>query len=210
MAATKRKAAKSKVKSKVKSKPKANNAYVKPVKLSSLSPKKRRVAIAEDVISGLAAKRLLATCGSYITSAYAEIEAKEGQSLGDDVEVCDLQKVIASTMKSCEVCAKGAMFIAAVEKFNNVKVLDLQVGDNPLRKFDDDEDVCTHLENYFSRDQLDLIEVAFEGSSMSLDENTEECQVALAYQHRYTDVSDRMTAIMENIVKNNGTFVCKL
>ena len=206
MAAAKKKASKSKGKSKRK----ANNAYVKPVKLNSLSPTKRRIAIAEDVIAGLRARRLEATPGTYVSGNVMIQPDGKDQNFGDGIKSCELQEVLATQMKSCEVCAKGAMFIAAVEKFDKVKLVDIHVGDNPLGRFSDDDSICDHLENYFSRAQLDLIEAAFEGDTMDIEVETEECQIAMAYQYRYPDHADRMTAIMKNIVMNNGKFVCKL
>jgi hypothetical protein len=185
---------------------KAINAYVKPVKLSSLTPSGRRVAIAEDVIAGLNAKRLIATSGSYVATELP-IETH-----GDNVE---LQKILAENLKSCEVCAKGAMFIAAVEKFDKLKLnIDEYNHHNVLEDFNQDDAVCDHLENYFKREQLDLIEKVFEGADFLEDIDLynskaieEENFVAVGYLFKFPDATDRMIAIMENVIRNKGVLI---
>lgn len=211
------------------SKKKAKRAsYIKPVKFSSLSAPQRRVAIAKDVIAGLKAKRLLAEQRVYCSTGYDNVGIlpKKG-----DVELAD----VLINVPQCEVCAKGAMFIAAVEKFDKLKLGVNEVtegdyygwGDNEdeeddgkdtaeqnfnLEIIDDHHKICDHLTNYFTQTQLDLIELAFEGdkgdfyvSEASEEENT----IAGLYIERYPDTTKRMVAIMNNIIKNNGTFLCR-
>jgi hypothetical protein len=175
----------------------------------SLSPTQKRIAIAEDVIGALKAKRYKATCGTYVYStATAKGFTKKNESALD----IDLQEILKANMKSCEVCAKGAMFVAAVERFDKLKIDVYDSSDRVLADFDGDESVCDHLSNYFDQDQLDLIECAFEGGefmeSHGIYEEGETDWAARGYEHKYPNAHDRMIAIMENIIRNKGKFIC--
>lgn len=199
--ATKRKASKSK-----------SSGKPKAVDFKSLTPTQRRVAIAEDVIAALRAKRYTAEqSNGYVTtkvSANNLVSKADLASLNDGVEVeIDLQSALAKNMKSCTVCAKGAMFVAAVEKFDRLKVTVGDQNDDVLEQFNDDDAVCDHLENYFSREQLDLIEEVFEETNYSqyVCDKSDLARATIIINN--PDATSRMIAIMENIVANKGKLV---
>lgn len=191
-------------------------AKKKEVSFKSMSATQKRVAIAEDVIAALQAKRYKATSGTYVeskTTAKGFIEKSCGSN---DVELKD---VLAKNMKSCEVCAKGAMFVASVERFNNLKVSVSDPTDNVFEKLNGDYEVCDHLSNYFDEEQLAMIEAAFEGGEFAdevyIDDEDDKSRnnkrwTIYGYSILYPNATDRMIAIMENIIRNKGKFVAKV
>jgi len=177
----------------------------KTVDLDKMTPAQSRVAIAKDVIESLLAERFKATTGTYI---YSRSATANGIAVQGTV---NLKDAIQKNMKSCKVCAKGAMFVAAVERFNQIYSEVRRPGDNVLEEFSHDVEICDHLGKYFTKRQLDLIEMAFEGEGedMFIDELVEEKKyVALAYSFIHKNPEDRMIAIMQNIIANKGEFVC--
>ena len=143
-----------------------------------LTPSAKRVAIAKDVIAQLNTKRLTATRGVYI-----EMGAKKVRSSGQ--QVCELTAGV-----SCQVCALGAMFVAGVERADDLSVADLGFRRNELFSGDNGDGAYSYLKRFFKYDQLRAIEKHFEGwGEVSCGE---------------ADV--RMLQIMENIVKNRGRF----
>lgn len=177
---------------------------------ASLSPAEKRMHIARDVISQLRTKRLIATPGIWLAGADGGDLMQEGEALQKkDVE---LQKVLKSQME-CTGCALGGMFMCAVETANKIKVKDLidfyhptkeeiQDGDNgPSISEIDGDDAFTYLRRFFTANQLELIESAFErGGGAHGDE-------AASFAADVEEAEDRMRLIMENIIVNKGRFL---
>lgn len=148
------------------------------------SPSEKRVLIAQDVIAQLLKKTYRAKFGDYIklddTARY------------DD----DVQKNFDSV--SCNTCALGALFMSHVKFCNNIKFGD-------IRNITYVTPQLRTLEQYFPKEQLSLIETAFEGSSyLYLCEETKEAE---EFHKKYKNDEERLIAIMENIIDNKGTFV---
>jgi hypothetical protein len=93
-------------------------------------------------------------------------------------------------MRECRVCALGGMFISYAKLFNKVNAgAPKKPAESPLLEF-------------FTQDQLILIEEYFEGWNTDLAEEN-------LVQHtdwRYSPAKDRLKLIMKNIIKNDGTF----
>jgi hypothetical protein len=147
---------------------------------------KKRVTIAKDVIAWLDLKKLIPTAGTYLeTVATTKVNGY-----------------------SCNACAVGAMFACQVER---TPKLTLEVADYSEYHVDDAAEVATRnycnagmretLGKFFSREQLGLIESAFE--CMAFDD----AEAAEKFGRRYHTEARRMRAIMENIVANGGEFV---
>lgn len=63
------------------------------------------------------------------------------------------------------------------------------------------------LHRYFTSRQLALIEFTFEnGEGYYKDGDVTNVEAATAFHAKYEDDAERMAAIMQNIVDNNGTF----
>lgn len=157
----------------------------KEVPFDKQTKSQKRVTIAKDVLAQLARKRFLATQGTYLSRRIDAVNL--------DAEVCS----ITSKHKSCEVCALGGMFVAAVEKADKLKVFELSEvygGEATLQQ----EDCRDYLARFFDEEQLMSIESAFE-----------EDDFGDADAAGFTDCEDpptRMRLIMENIVANRGRF----
>jgi hypothetical protein len=99
----------------------------------------------------------------------------------------------------CQVCMTGAMFLAQAVRDTDCKVKNLLW--NQGREL---------LLKYFSQEQLDLIEVYFEGHVYSwnktLYKGFDEDEKAHQFVQQHPNDSKRMKLILRNIVKNKGTF----
>jgi hypothetical protein len=155
-----------------------------------LPPRARRVAIAKDVIAMLEVDRLLPVCGIFVRRLDGKTYFKPTALVADVVR------------KPCEVCAKGALFVAAVTRKNGIKMNEL--GLEYLNELNNSQ-IKEYLRDCFDVGQLDLIEAAFE--NWDLVEYGHLRRVSPV--HWAIDVHDpslRMSMIMENIVKNGGLF----
>lgn len=165
----------------------------------------KRIAIAKDVIAQLKA-------GTYRSSpgTYCEFNTKEVAKMDATKELQkELRKVTA-----CNVCALGSLFVSDVRKHNNFKAgkaelgyyLDDAFGSEWINDSIDDSVIRERLSKLFSSEQLALIETAFEtNDSFGADEDA--AYTAIEFGQAFDDPSERMTAIMTNIIRNNGTFV---
>lgn len=169
----------------------ANKAFEK------MTPSEKRVQIARDVLAQLAAKRLIAESGVWL-------EGKDGKDLFKQSDIqkdAELSDILAKT-KQCQGCALGGMFMCSVERADNLKLGKLEA----VREADNcntiaENDAFSYLKKFFSENQLEMIECAFErgsGASYSRDSVDFACDVE--------DAQTRMRLIMENIVANKGTF----
>lgn len=157
--------------------------------------RKERVAIAKDVIKQVKAGRFIATSGIYCTVS------------SDTPLIFNANKELKDAIKDvkCEVCAKGAFFLARVDRkdalkmgvLNDVIVERQQSGHwvNPYRKGARVRDLWSYrMRDYtqedFPTEMFNEMEHCFES----------------AWVDRYTTDRRRMLAIAENIIRNRGRF----
>lgn len=152
-----------------------------------------RVRIAKDVIAQLKAKRIKAVAGTYGTVRFT---AKQEARLYDSAEPVDVKETLSG--KRCEACALGSMFIVAVDRHNDLRL----PGENLACVLDRDDE-CDYLSRFFSREQLDMVESAFEMDTLGDSNPSDEVCLSFAHLNR---AHDRMIAIMQNIVANGGKF----
>ena len=72
-------------------------------KWSEMTPSEKRVTLAKDVISQLKKQKLNACTGAYITIDNID-DAKDNEQLNE----------VLKKQGTCEVCAKGALFISHI------------------------------------------------------------------------------------------------
>jgi len=180
----------------------------------------KRVEIAKDVLKQIKANKYRPTSGVWVMDAYG-YEVCDFVSYAknvDEFDVVDLKKSVVCRLQGmCDVCALGSLFISAVDKFNHTKL-------NPgcYVDFTNHKDKeYNPLLKWFSAKQLLLIESTFEGGhggwaheAMNILSEDEYCywvesvlQAIYAYCNRYPDATSRLKAIMNNIIRNKGTFV---
>lgn len=161
-------------------------------KFKSLSKAEKRVQIAKDVIVQIKLKFLMPQTGNYFQSSLIT------RHIGEE-----LQSVL-SKLPSCNVCAIGSLFVCDVMRTDNFKVNDYM---------NDDAKMKSKLK-YFSLFQLELMETAFEkwvvtDSSRKLKvdyDYSEIAEKAIKFGKRYRNSTNRLIAIMENIILNKGNF----
>lgn len=148
----------------------------------------RRVAIATDVIKAINAKRFgkIAAGVGYVR--------KLKDPYFDGVPHTIDQEVASDLMPRCTVCARGAMMLCRISKYNGIEIVtDYSV---------DDRDTSKALKDAFSVDQLSEIEQAFESTPSEYSGVTH----AECFGASFEDDEDRLIAIMQNIIDHNGTF----
>jgi hypothetical protein len=156
-----------------------------------------QVRIAKDVIAQITARKLKISTGSYFSAGSAWYnDMNRRVSLGEDPQLKDVLP------KKCEVCAIGAVFVAAVDRHNKLKL-------NAVTTDIKDIEMLSFLKKWFTERQMRLMEAAFEGrvqgSGWNLLSNEEE-ERAEAYRYKYPSARSRLVAIMKNVIRNKGAF----
>lgn len=181
----------------------------------------KRVEIAKDVLKQIKANKYRPTQGVWVMDVNGnEVSDLIYRARDKDCDaVVDLKKdVVCKLNGKCYVCALGSLFVSAIDKFNHTK---LNAG--YYVEFTEHEDSKENpLLKWFSAKQLLLIESTFEGRhGGGWAENTRYVlsnkkviywgDVVIpaihAYCNKYPDATSRLKAIMNNIIRNKGTFV---
>jgi hypothetical protein len=139
----------------------------------------KRVAIAKDALQWIRLGALTPTKGTYLRPQLHPTLA---------LDYPERAAVQANTLNwgACQCCAKGALFVAKVNRFDNCSAMDFQgfTGQNLL------------MDGIFLRDEFDMIESAFEGW---MDDQWR-------WFKKYPNAKTRMMAILRNIIRNQGDF----
>lgn len=176
-----------------------------------LNINEKRVAVAKDVLANIAANKLKpANIGYLIVNPAEDVDVEI--SMGEYLE----------QSQRCHVCALGGLFYSYLQ-------LDKEVGSQPFNNISNCIYGVTILENLvslFDFSELTRIEIAYEGydvnddlyneifpnkKSNEVDLKLEEAYTAeltklKIYHNHFYDSHQRLTAIMKNIVRNNGSF----
>jgi hypothetical protein len=197
------------------------------------SPTQKRVLIAKDVIAQIKAKKIKPESGTFVQvekvkgfMSSSEADKRTGSwnyamnrlsdSEGSDADVRQLY--LDNTLQQCSCCALGGMFMSCTLYNNNTTIEDLEHAGNDISQVlleETGEKLSNGLNKFFSVEQLKLIEQTFEGDNgavlSGMDDDTgktvdEFSPRAEAFYNKYKKSKDRLVAIMQNIVKNNGTF----
>lgn len=172
-----------------------------------LTDAEKRVLIAKDVIIQINTNIYKPKTGAYINLIKT---FDEDEYLHDKDVKSNFEKI-----KSCEVCALGSLLLSSTKYANKVNFTDIY-----SCTFIKNKNIKDLLISLFSPEQLCLIEVAFEkkyqrnsdnfGRDISnynfdikLEEDINKAQFIYRNIHNH---HDRMIAIMNNIIKNKGTF----
>ncbi len=177
---------------------------------------KLQVAVAKDVLKWIKPSKVRSGYGYVVNNKQGSCSILAGK---------DSKKVAKKLQKECTVCAKGAMFIALVGMKNffdfNLVNYKISVGEfytDYYRSISLEHDkFIGRLSDVFSRNQLDLIENAFEftpedtyegGDNDEEKYGTSEQPKLNAYKlgAKYKKDITRLKAIMNNMIKNKGTF----
>ena len=159
--------------------------------------RKKAIEIAKDVIAAIKAQSILISKSGYAYAITDGDKPTDGVDFRDkyyDHSVKDLRK---NQGLKCQVCALGGMLVTLVDKHNKVTLRELEEHGGEL--------AYEKLKCAFSPTQLALIESVFEGwlDYSSVVQNAK----IKAYFNKYPVASERLTAIMRNIIRNKGQFV---
>lgn len=184
-------------------------------KFNSLPDDKKRVAVAKDVIKYLTQNKLRAGTGVYVSPTCDLRATIRNEANIQDTDEIELQPFLIDSLKNespeiiCEVCAKGALFLAEVFYRDDYKFNVSWLNGCQIFEQGTSSKVIKNKLDFFDPDQLDLIELFFEGGNIDKNENIESYKTkATDFVHKtYWDDCNRLLLIMQNIVKNKGTFV---
>jgi hypothetical protein len=140
----------------------------------------------------------LAESGTYIGS-----ELSEELDMACDNDEDSAKPFLLKSTTPCRVCAKGALFLSTVRRYNKASVKDVMC------------DNMETAEKMFGKHQFNLIEAAFEQWDFTIPDTHEEEHgrpvpyEVQAFGNKYEDDTDRLVAILKNIIKNKGNFIVK-
>jgi hypothetical protein len=167
----------------------------------------KRVIIAKDVLRQLNLGKIIAKTGTYLKSdtisdIIMEIEYY-GNSQKGDQQLCD----IFSGIDSCKACALGSVFVATVKIADKLKFNEIEFdswGDTIHS-----DSMHEYLEDFFSLRQLYMIENAFERKDINTIYQVDEAlsKACIAFNKGVKSSRERLERIMENVIRNNGTFI---
>ena len=185
-----------------------------------MSKKQERIDICKDVLRQVYAKKYTPMHGTYFESQDHEFNDMlyGGWDPATGAHKLPNPEAILTVPKQCSVCALGSVFVSALDRNNTLKLSDKKyLGNSTL--------MVEYLGEWFTPKQLRLMEMAFEGSDQSRGRMFTSVKrgyrtttpigkkaVSFFYKYgkdtRYGDTrSERlMRAIMNNVIRNNGTF----
>lgn len=196
---------------------------------ASMTRKQRKVAIAKDVIAQIQAKKynIQASVGyvcpieTKTNQERVESHFKKVKSVTEPVSDADVEVLT----KNCTMCARGAALMSRIRKFNTITrdQMDIYLIDDegdlvyPERyakgkkkvayaSIDTNQSTTTiGLAGAFTEAELIVIESAFEQSPYFGNTSTANF-LAVDFGKDIEDDADRLLAIMQNIVDNDGVF----
>lgn len=163
---------------------------------SKANKARKRVLIAKDVILRIALNNLWIKEGEFICKSLFLNNLNDNSLSFKKVLNTNSNEII------CKVCAKGALFCSVIGRINNMSIGDVRFTGNDIENINHKQ-----LLKYFSIEQLDMIETAFERISFIhaiLEEDREKCK---DFYDNFSNSQERLIAICENIINNQGTFV---
>lgn len=161
----------------------------------------QRVAIAKDAIMLLNNRHANATPLTYFEIKYD----------GDGEVFMDKQLNEHLGDVTCDVCAKGVLLLSHIARFDNFSI------GYCGRSSVGNGFIFSRIGSIFKTDQLDMIESAFEGSVIEDSSGSllsemghianEKGRLCIAFGEQYDDNTERLLAILQNIIDNDGEFV---
>lgn len=164
----------------------------------------RRVLVCKDVLAQLKARKYIARSGQWVETVGVKPLGENGRSL---------QEIICNDeLPTCKCCALGGLMLSTVKYANNV-IIDIDYNrhsmtfDTALTDWADHSptstSASTQLRKVFDARTLENIEALFEKGEGLFGIGYD---VDIPDQWEDLDDEDRMIAIMENIIQNNGVF----
>jgi hypothetical protein len=158
----------------------------------------QRKSVASDVINQL-------NVGKYLAKNMVYVQFNE-HAIKDNIKVGDDMKSTLHLLEDCTVCAYGSLMLSTIRFKNSVNWDYSGLSYGAISK--GDSNYTKPLKALFTADQLKLIEDAFEGWDADIDDDEDsDSSEILRFYYSFDNPTDRMIAIMENLIANNGEFV---
>ena len=172
--------------------------------LASMPAAKARIMIARDVIKALKTKHFIAQHGSYVVST------ELSQLLGNRSPHSQVRDLFLDKAPECNVCALGGLFVAVVERSDNITPNDLSISSSVSCVNEDS--LRRTLATIFPAEMLAEIEAAFESWSVrsTIRNAYDYSWHATGVDLDYSKADIRMAMVMKNIIRNHGTFMPEL
>ena len=173
---------------------KTKKTIKKVVKKAKLTKEQTKiVAILKDALAQLKAEVFVASTGIYVDWG---LDGKISEIKNKKEELKKYLPELVTKQKPCEVCAKGAIFLSGIRKFNNFTVGEAQ------------NVILDDVANYKACDLVgsknaDKMEIYFERWYDNEDETGE---LVEKWEDKYPEPHDRLVAILKNAIKYKGTF----
>jgi hypothetical protein len=196
-----------------------------------LSRSQKAIMIAQDALALLKNKLVSASTGQYVNLD----KVISGNDY--DISATSLEAKCGIFSKGrCTVCAKGALFVSTIMRTNQMSVGDLVNGDTESKVCDTEEIfdrrnfslIETAFELHYSHEldeventdiDSDIIDAHLLGKELdpcgypilaltrTEKRHYQLCKDALAFGDKFLDETERLAAILINIIRNKGTFV---
>ena len=204
----------------------------KSVPFSRLTKAAQRVAIARDIIAQLKAKKAIAKSNVFlafngISEGYAGVACTTLREVQSKVDSCSVCAIGAIMLSQLNINGDVGLDAANVYDYNENFAVDAR------EEYSYTNELSPYVTKYFKPDQLQKIEIAFElgdGAFYILDYllgesdydsweefndqfdngvviSEQEARDAVKFGKRYKNITNRMIAIMNNIIDNDGEFV---
>ncbi len=171
----------------------------KNLEFKKLSKPEQRIAIAQDVLDQIKAKRYIATSGRWIS-----FEEEKGTYLSQFSPTDSIQGLFEKKeLTTCQCCGLGALFMSCINLNNNTTVENYNYESDDLATAISEETLSNGLNEIFSYEQLRLIESYFEGADGAF---LDDKRNAINFYYENCE-EERLKLVMENIIENEGTFV---
>lgn len=155
-----------------------------------LTKSEKRVLVAKDALKQIRAEK-------YMPTMEILFDSPPLTSLDRRILISSPESQLQPLLKDqppCEVCARGALLLSTVRKFNDYTTHELV--------FHKDE----NIRDLFGSDRIDQIEAAFECWRWTSGVPHTNSAKACRFGEGYSDPTERLVAILKNIIKNNGKF----
>lgn len=149
-------------------------------------PEQRRVMIAKDALKQLKAEKFIASPGTWAAVRYSSGASPHSRDA--------LQPILLKPGISCKCCGAGAIFLSHVRLANEAAY---GAGG-----------AFSLIQNatQWPVDNLRLIELAFEGGDGCHTAEDGNDDAAVDFGGDYEEPTNRLIAILRNVIANNGTF----
>lgn len=185
----------------------------------------KRAQLARDVIAQVAARKLVAMSGTWLSrvedGAQRQPLLRRTLVAGGEIDDALQMNKLLPQIEQCNACAVGALLYCTVMRANALTVGEIrQHGETADMIITEFEKIKVYLGGYFSDNQLNMMEAAFEKRHSPGDQTKSVTRAGCMFLARThtaeygwewidrdnADDETRLVVIMQNVADNGGTF----